>query len=134
MYDRFRLEINEVLSKNKHVEYPQKIFEQGAVTVRKNDAIKDYERIAAVSAHDGVDFTEIRQVLDYLFRMLGVKYEIDEVDNNSFIPGRVGRVIVNGKKVAFVGEMSPKVLSNWKVEVPVAGFELNLSELFEAVN
>jgi phenylalanyl-tRNA synthetase beta chain len=124
----------EALSKNKHIEYPQKIFEQGLVSVRKGEAIKDFERVALVSAHDSVDFTEVKQALDYLMRMLDVKYEIDEIDNDSFIPGRVGRVVVNGKKVAFVGEISPKVLENWKIEVPVAGFELNLSELFEAIS
>ncbi|MBW2979972.1 phenylalanine--tRNA ligase subunit beta [Candidatus Woesearchaeota archaeon] len=124
----------EVLSKNKHIEYPQKIFEQGLVSTRKNETITDYERIAVASAHDGVDFTEIKQVLDSLMRMLDVKYEIEETDNDAFIPGRVGRVIVNGKKIAFVGEIAPKVLDNWKIEVPVAGFELNLSELFEGMN
>jgi phenylalanyl-tRNA synthetase beta chain len=124
----------EVLSKNKHIEYPQKVFEQGLVSVRKGETITDYERIALASAHDGVDFTEIKQIIDYLMRILGVKYEIEEVDHDSFIPGRVGRVIVNGKKVAFIGEILPNVLENWKVEVPVAGFELNLSDLFSAIN
>ena len=123
----------EVLSKNKHVEYPQKLFEQGLVTSRKGETTIDYERVAVVSAHDGVDFTETKQALDYLMRMLGITYEIEEVDHDSFIPGRVGRVIVNGKKVAFIGEIAPKVLENWKIEVPVAGFELNLSDLFEAL-
>jgi len=124
----------EFLSKNKHIEYPQKAFEQGLVTVRKCNEVVDYGRVAVVSANDKADYTEIRQVLDYLLRMLGFEYTIEEVEHDSFIEGRVGRVIVNGKKVAYIGEISPKVLSTHNLEVPVAGLELNLSDLFEAIN
>ena len=42
----------EVLSKNKHSEYPQKIFEQGLVSVKKGQAIIDYQRITVVTAND----------------------------------------------------------------------------------
>ncbi len=121
----------DVLSKNKHVEYPQKIFEQGLVTVREGENIVDHERIAVVSANEKADYTEVKQVLDYLLRMLNIEYTIEEVEHDSFIKGRVGRVVVNGKKVAFIGEISPKVLVNLGIEIPVVGFELNLSELFE---
>jgi len=121
------------LSKNKHVEYPQKIFEQGLVTVKKGNELVDYERIAIASANEKAGYTEIKQVLDNLFRMLNISYQIDEVEHDSFIPGRVGRVIVNGKKVAFIGEISPKVLELNGLVVPVAALELNLSELFEAI-
>jgi phenylalanyl-tRNA synthetase beta chain len=122
----------EVLSKNKHASYPQKIFEQGLITVKKKEPV-DYERIAVVSAHDTADYTEIKQILDYLFRSLGVKYEIEETEHGSFIEGRVGRVIVNGVKVAYLGEISPIVLENWQLEVPAVGLELNLTALFDAV-
>ncbi len=122
----------ECLSKNKHVEYPQKVFEQGLVSARK-ETIVDYERIALVSVHEKADYTDIKQALDYILRMVGVNYEIVEVEHSSFIPGRVGRVIVNGKKVAYIGEINPIVLSNWGISVPVAGFELNLSGLFESI-
>lgn len=119
----------EVLSKNKHIDYPQKIFEQGLISARKNK-ITDYERIAIASCHGKADFTEIKQVLDYTMRMLGVEYEIKETAHDSFIPGRVGRVSVKGKDVAYIGEISPAVLTNWGIEMPVAALELNLTDLF----
>ncbi len=119
------------LSKNKHVEYPQKMFEQGLVTVRKGDDVIDYERVAVVSANDKADYTEIRQVLDFILRSLDVDYTVEETDHDSFIPGRVGRVVVRGKKVAYIGEIDPKVLVNHELGVPVVGLELNLSDLFE---
>ncbi|MBW2974289.1 phenylalanine--tRNA ligase subunit beta [Candidatus Woesearchaeota archaeon] len=121
------------LSKNRHVEYPQKVFEQGIVTVRKKDDVIDYERVAVVSANEKADYTEIRQVLDYILRMLNAEYTIEETEHTSFIEGRVGRVVVKGKKVAYIGEINPKVLSGYGLEVPVVGLELNLSELFEVL-
>jgi len=124
----------EFLSKNEHIEYPQKAFEQGLVTVEKGNEVIDYERVAVISANEKADYTEIRQVLDYLLRTLNIEYTIEEVDHDSFIIGRVGRVVVKGKKVAYIGEISPTVLNNHGLEIPVVGLELNLTDLFEAAN
>jgi len=127
----------EILSNNKHHEYPQKIFTIGTV-FKKNDKfetnIEENERLAVVIASEKTDYTGIRQILDYLFRSLGLEYGIVETDHNSFIEGRLGRVLVNGKKVAYIGEINPIVLQNWALEVPVAAFELNLTELYGIIS
>jgi len=120
-----------VLSKNKHVDYPQKIFEQGLVTVKKQGQVIDYQRIASASAHQNADFTEAKQALDLMMRLLDIKYRIIETEHNSFIPGRVGRVFVNDKKIGFIGEFSPEVIKNCDLDVPIVGFEINLTELFK---
>lgn len=124
----------DVLMRNKHVDYPQRIFEQGVVSVEKDGRIYDFERIAAVTCHAKADYTEIRQAIDYLFRMLGVEYNVEDSDHGSFIPGRVARVSVKGKKIAFVGEISPAVLNAFGVDMPAAAFELNLTELFAVLD
>lgn len=122
----------ETLSKNRHNEYPQKIFEQGIVGLNQKDVSVDYERIAAVTAHNNADFTEIKQIFDSLMHNLGIKeYKIRDIDHDSFIKGRVARVSYKDKDIAYIGEFSPQVLSNWELITPVAGFELNLTELFE---
>ena len=126
-------ELMDVLMRNKHVDYPQKIIEQGIVSVNKDGKIHDYERIAALNCHAKADYTEARQALDYLFRMLGVDYDIEDTDHGSFIAGRVARISVKGKKVAFVGEINPIVLNSFGVDMPAAAFELNLSALFSAL-
>lgn len=123
----------EVLSKNKHVEYPQKIFEQGLVSVKKDGKTQDYERISILSCNPQADYTEIRQVADYILRSFGIKYEIKETDHNSFILGRAGRIVVNGIKIGYLGEIHPTVLSNFKLEMPVAALEINLTEVFEVM-
>lgn len=140
-YDRLRAwaipSLMEILSNNKHHEYPQKIFTIGRI-FKKNGKfdtnIEENERVAAAIASEKSDYTEIRQALDYLLRSIGIKYDVKETEHNSFIAGRAARVSTNGKNIAYMGEIHPEVLSRWNLEVPVAAFELNLTELFEIIN
>ena len=117
------------LEKNKKARYPQKIFEIGTCVKVKGNKAEDIIRVAIAITHRDANYTEARQILDYLLRCLGVKCEIMEVEHASFIDGRVGRVSVKGKDVAYIGEIHPSVLKNFGLDMPVAVFELNLSEL-----
>ena len=123
----------DVLSKNRHVEYPQKIFEQGLATERAGSEISDSEKIAVVSAHHKAGYTEIRQILDMTARALGVSFEISETEHDSFLAGRVAVASFRGKKIAILGEIHPKVLENFGIEVPVVAMEMDLSNLFALV-
>ncbi len=123
----------EVFSKNKHIGFPQKIFEEGLVNIRKGEEIIEYNRIAIASSHEKTDYTEMRQILDYILKCFGLHCDIEEAEHSSFIEGRCGRAIVKGKKVAYLGEISPEVLTRWGLDMPVAALELNLSEMFELV-
>ncbi|MBS3145629.1 phenylalanine--tRNA ligase subunit beta [Candidatus Woesearchaeota archaeon] len=126
----------DVLSKNKHNEYPQKIFEIGACFKdddKEETSIKEFTRLGVLIAHNKADFTEIKQVLDSLFNNLALDYKIEKVKHGSFIDGRVGRVNVKGKNVAYIGEIHPQVISNWDLELPVVALELNLSDLMEVI-
>ncbi|MAE42272.1 phenylalanine--tRNA ligase subunit beta [Candidatus Woesearchaeota archaeon] len=126
----------EILSNNKHHEYPQKIFTIGTIFKQNNKFetnIEENERLAVAVASEKTDYTEIKQVLDYLFRSLDLKYEIKEAEHSSFIEGRVARVNAKGKNVAYIGEINPQVIENWELETPVTAFELNLTELFEVI-
>ena len=126
----------EIFGNNKHHEYPQRIFTIGKIFKKNNEFetnIEENERIAVAIASEKTDYTEIRQILDYLIRSLDLKHEITETEHSSFITGRVGRVIVKEKKVAYIGEISSEVIKNWDLEMPVTAFELNLSALFEVM-
>ena len=117
-----------VLEVNKTNDYPQNIFEIG--TVFKKD-LTEIRRLAAVTCHSKANFTEIKQIFESLLRSLDLSYEIRETEHGSFIPGRVGRISVKGKDVAYIGEIHPAVLENYSLEMPVAAFELNLTEIFK---
>jgi phenylalanyl-tRNA synthetase beta chain len=118
----------EVLKNNKHYEYPQKIFEAGTVFTPEEKT-----RLGVALAGPKITFTNIKQVLDVIFASLGLTYQIKEIDHNSFIPGRVGRVSCKGRDVAYIGELHPSVIYNFGLEVPVSALELNLTDLFELI-
>ena len=123
------------LSKNTNIEYPQKIFEQGLVTVRKENKILDHERIAYMTANNNANYTEAKQAMTAMLKALGINdYTIEEAEQGCYISGRVGRIVINGVKLGWIGEIHPQVLENWQIQTPVACFEINLNELFDAVN
>ena len=121
----------EVLQNNKHYEYPQKIFEMGNVFNKKETKLVETSRLAVLLADKDLDFTAAKQILDFLLSTLGLAYNIKSAKHPSFIEGRVGRVVVKGKEVAYLGEISPKTLINFDLEIPVVGLELNITELFK---
>ncbi len=119
----------EFLSKNKHVDYPQKVFEQGLVTIKNNEA-EDEQHIAAATAHSTANFTEMRQAVEATLRSAGIKCSFDEFELGCFIPGRAAKIIVDKKQAGFIGEIHPAVLEKFGLLVPVAACEINLSAVF----
>ncbi|MGQ9538455.1 MAG: phenylalanine--tRNA ligase subunit beta [Candidatus Bathycorpusculaceae bacterium] len=122
----------EFLSNNLHVDYPQKIFELGVVTLPDAEAetkTRDEERLAAVTVHANANFNEIKSTLDALLTNMGLKWIIKETEHPSFIEGRVGTAEIEGVNVGFLGEIHPKVLGAWKLENPAAAFEINMTKI-----
>jgi phenylalanyl-tRNA synthetase beta subunit len=123
----------ETLRNNKQYDYPQNIFESGVV-FKLDDAydtgVHETERIGIALCGNDANFTKIKQVLDVFVEALNIKYELTDTEHSSFIKGRVGRVIINGSKIAYIGEIHPQVLVNWALDMPVAVLEINVTELF----
>jgi phenylalanyl-tRNA synthetase beta chain len=122
----------EFLSHNLHIEYPQKVYELGTVTVlneKTETRTNDVHTLAAVISHANASFTEAKSALDALLMNLGLQWQIRETEHPSFIDGRVGTVIVDKTEVGLLGEIHPKVLETWALENPVAGFELNMDSI-----
>jgi phenylalanyl-tRNA synthetase beta chain len=123
-----------VLQTNKNNEYPQNIFEIGTCfKLNKNTetGVEEFSRLAVVLCGQEVDFTRIKQIMDCLLLGLNMKYLSKDTEHSSFIPGRVARISVENKEIAYLGEIHPKVMENWGIELPIACFELNLSELYK---
>jgi phenylalanyl-tRNA synthetase beta chain len=123
----------QILGENSDAAYPQKIFEMGRVFVRDGDSetgVGEKERLAIAMSDERMGFTEMKQVLDYLFKMLGVEYSIEDVEDSNYIVGRCGKIVVDGNEIGRVGEVAPRVLRNWKIRMPVVGAEMGLGFLF----
>jgi phenylalanyl-tRNA synthetase beta chain len=125
----------ETLRYNRSEEKPIRIFEVGDVlllSTKEETGAKREIHLSAVSYDENADFTEIRSTLDFLMTSLGnyEKYKIKPGNNPSYINGRYGDIYLNGTKVGEIGEIHPEVLLNFKLEFPVAAFELNLQRFF----
>jgi len=121
----------EFLSRNTHVDYPQKIFEVGASISRGENSsqpVREERKVAAVTIHAQAGFTEIRSSLDALMENVGQSFEVKATEHPSFLPGRCGAVISTGREIGIVGEVNPIVLRAWGLNLPAAAFEVGLSQ------
>ncbi|MHB8601674.1 MAG: phenylalanine--tRNA ligase subunit beta [Nitrosotalea sp.] len=119
----------EVLSRNIHESYPQKIFEIGTV-FEKDSPIKEGIHLACLSAHKDVNFTEVKSVLQSLLKT-GFNLSCNTMPQKEpmYVDGRTSSIVVNSKKLGSLGEIDAKVSDNFKLRMPVAGFEITLTDL-----
>jgi phenylalanyl-tRNA synthetase beta chain len=119
----------DVLSRNIHESYPQKIFEIGTVFSRDSPVSEEIS-LGCLSAHNDASYTEIKSILQSFLKSgfnvsAGTKSGYDAL----FTLGRSATVLVGDKRIGIVGEVSSKIIENFKLRVPVAGFEIRLSAL-----
>jgi phenylalanyl-tRNA synthetase beta chain len=122
----------EFLSHNTHVEYPQKVFEVGYCILHDEESenrTKEIQKLACVTIHSNANFSEAKSVFDALLLNLGLSYELQETEHESFIKGRTGKIILGNHEVGLIGEIHPQVLQNWGLENPVAAFEISLDSI-----
>ena len=119
------------LSKNIHEEYPQKLFEIGQVFVPEKENSEKWN-LCCATAFNGVTFTEIRGILQTLMEIcLGTTFETKAAEHSSFISGRSADIFYKGKTVGQIGEVSPLLIDSFKIKMPVAAFDLDLTELLQ---
>jgi phenylalanyl-tRNA synthetase beta chain len=122
----------ETLSHNTHVDYPQRIFEIGPCIGRGENQIhpiQETRRIAAVTIHANAGFTELRSSFDALAENKGRSFHIKETEHPSFLSGRSGVIISDGREVGVIGEVNPRVIKSWGLNLPAAAFEMEMSAL-----
>lgn len=117
------------LSKNIHEEYPQKLFEIGPIFKREKVTFEKWS-LCCVDAFNGVTFSEIRAILQALMEVcFNAKFETKQSENSSFVKGRCADIINDGGVIGQIGEISPLLIDSFKIKMPVAAFELDLTEL-----
>ena len=122
----------ETTSHNTHVDYPQRIFEIGpCIGRRENEThpIQETRRLAAVTIHANAGFTEIRSSIDALAKNKGRSFQIKETEHPSFLSGRCGAIISDGTEVGIIGELNPRVIKSWGLNLPAAAFEVEMPAL-----
>jgi len=127
----------EVLSRNKHHEYPQNLFEIGDVVVlddKDETGARTMKRLAIVLCHSKANFSEMKSLVESVLNNLGVKdYEVKASKHPCYIPGRAAKFVVDGYVLARFGEIHPEVLEKWGLEMPVVGGEICVEKLFDLI-
>ena len=122
-------------SENKDHDYPQKIFEIGTIFSKNNKeetGIEENESlIVAISPGN---FTEIKQILDYLMSSLKIKHQVKESTHQSLIEGRTAQISINNKIIGHIGEVKPETLKAWTIKMPLSILEISLTEIFSIMN
>ncbi|MDO8467326.1 MAG: phenylalanine--tRNA ligase subunit beta [Nanoarchaeota archaeon] len=122
-----------ILSENIDAEYPQKLFEIGRVFSKDGTEIKEKESLCIAIAPG--NYTELKQIIEYLGKMVNKEIKMKEAENGKipphFIDGRTAEIQINNKTIGIIGEIHPKILKNWKIKIPVATLEINFDDLID---
>ncbi len=112
--------------------YPHRVFEAGEVA-RPDPAQSVGSRTVTVLggmiAHADTHFSEAHSCLDTLFYYVNQTYTLEPIQHPSFLAGRVGSIVSEGKQIGVIGELHPEVLERWQIAVPAVAFEIDLTEL-----
>jgi len=123
------------LSSNKHVPYPQKIFEcGGAVAIDDRMPTRTFtkRKVAAAICDHKVSYEDVQSSLYSLLKNAGAdSWHLQKADHPSFIKGRVAEITIADERVGLLGEIHPQLIENFDIENPVAAFELDLGLTFK---
>ena len=118
----------ENLSRNIHESYPQKMFETGTVFTLANP-VSEKIHFSAISAHKDANFTEIKSIIQSALKIgFGIQIETKTTTNPTFEEGHCASITLNNSPIGIIGKVNSKIIENYKIRVPVVGFEISLSE------
>lgn len=116
------------LSRNLHVEYPQRIFEVGdivKIAPEEETGTRTERRAALAWADSKLNFTQMKSVVEAVLNNLSVSYRLEESNHPSFIEGRCA-IIKGAEDFGIFGEIHPEVLENWGLSLPTLAFEMQV--------
>lgn len=112
--------------------YPHRLFEVGEVAIpdaSEETGTRTLLVLGALIAHANANFSEAHSCLDLLLFHLDRPYTLEPISHRSFLDGRAGRIVSNGRAVGLIGELHPEVLELWQVSMPSVVFELEVDAL-----
>lgn len=115
-----------------HAVYPHRIFEIGKVAYQDkedNYGSKTRAYCGFLLADGEAGYNDVNSIVSAFFYYLALDYELREKDDPRFIPGRTAAIYCGGAVVGIMGEIHPAVLSNWGIQMPCAGAEIDLDIL-----
>jgi phenylalanyl-tRNA synthetase beta chain len=109
--------------------YPHRIFEIGKVAIRneeENHGIATRQYLGFLNTHPLADYNEAASHVATIMYYLGKEYGVEESSDPRFIPGRQARILCQGLEIGVFGEVHPRVLESFGLNMPAAGAEIDL--------
>ncbi|MDI6777839.1 MAG: phenylalanine--tRNA ligase subunit beta [Patescibacteria group bacterium] len=111
------------------------IFEIGKKFRKNNESMAEISILNGLLANDSKNpFFELKGKLEALLDNLGhgnTKYETIDPKYKVWHPARVARILIEGKKIGKIGEISPLVAKKYGIKKRVACFGLQIDKLLE---
>ena len=122
------------VAKNQRSVSAIKIFEMGKVFSNKN-GVEERTMIAGVTT--GEDFYVLKGVVDFILERMGIsdtwydEYEVTPELSQASLwnPKRVAEIKIGQQEIGFLGEISKKILSNFKIVKKVVAFQIDMTAL-----
>jgi len=121
-------ELIDSLAKNIHESYPQKLFEIGTI-FNKTSSVTEETHLCATSSHKDANFSEMKSVLQSIIQSIfGKTCETKTTTYPTFEKGHVANIIVDGKVIGIIGEISKSTKDNFKLREQIVSFEVKLPD------
>lgn len=123
-----------VFVNNKQYEYPQKIFEIGKVFSNdktQETGVKETNKLCIALIGKKENYTSIKQILEYISKLIDINLEVTPKDDSSYIKGRCGSILLDKKPIGVIGEVHPAVITNFALEYPIAALELDIDKIID---
>ncbi len=118
--------------KNQQYPTPQKLFEIGDIVVfdeADETKTRTVRCVAGAIVGKSATFTNVRSVAEAVLRELGIPFQTVAANPEGFIEGRCVSFIHEQEVVGKAGEIHPEMLELYRIENPVAVFELVLGTI-----
>lgn len=116
--------------------YPHRVFAIGKVAYRDDEDVsgtRTTTHLAFLTADGEADFNLVNSYISAILYYVGRTYEIRESADPRFIPGRVAELRSgDGTSLGVFGEVHPRVLEEWGIQMPCTIAEIDIERLMKA--
>jgi phenylalanyl-tRNA synthetase beta chain len=91
----------------------------------------EYHALTALLVGAGATALAAKGLLEAVLGSLRLDWRAEQAQAPMLHPGKAGRVLVAGEDVGMFGELHPLVTRAWDIELPAAGFNLDLGRVTE---
>lgn len=130
--------VMEIVSKNyNNRNLSVSLFENATVyTPNGTEALPTETKMLTLAMYGDCDYFTLKGKVEKILEIAGVcDYDVEPVrDDPSYHPGRTAEILIDGVRLAVLGEIHPDVLENYSIGTKVYVAQINFDMLYELKN